>query len=497
MAVDRRMSVTNNFLIALVVASSCFGAADPLNRTNPRSAVTAFLETCHEDDYVKAAQYLDLSRIGAREREREGPQLAKDLESILNSAANFDVLRLSQEPQGNLADDPDPNLEKVTTIRGSGQSYTIELTKTQAGLWVFSAETTARLPDLVAIPGPQSRIEARMPGFVVHTLLWETALWKWIALLLAAFVLFLLFRLMVSFFDRYLGKTGRFAWIDAIVDPLLVLLSVAVFRFLEELIAPAALSRLYVGRVLLLIVVASFAWGLINLLDALLVRLDHTLNQRQRVVSSSAMFLGRRVLKTIVVISALILVFDNWGFNMTTVIAGLGVGGIAVALAAQQTIANVFGGVSVIGDAPVLLGDYGNFGGVMGTVEQIGLRSARIRTLSRTVVSIPNSSFAGANLENYALRDKILFNPTFPIKRTTPKEAIRRLLHDLEAMLRTKESVEVGPSPVRISGYAAASFTVEVFAYVLTQDIDEYYKHQAELYLAMDDVLAGSGVELA
>ena len=94
------MSVTKNFLIALAVASACFGAADPLNRANPRSAVTAFLETCHEDDYVKAAQYLDLSRIGARERERDGPQLAKDLDEIPNSAANFDVLRLSQEPQG-------------------------------------------------------------------------------------------------------------------------------------------------------------------------------------------------------------------------------------------------------------------------------------------------------------------------------------------------------------------------------------------------------------
>ena len=105
-----------------------------------------------------------------------------------------------------MADDPDPNLEKVTTIRGSGQGYTIELEKTQAGLWVFSADTTAQLPELVAIPGPQSRIEARLPGFLVHTLVWETALWKWIALLLAAFALFVLFRLMVSFFDRYWEK---------------------------------------------------------------------------------------------------------------------------------------------------------------------------------------------------------------------------------------------------------------------------------------------------
>src|SRR5579875_2547702 len=181
---------------------------------------------------------------------------------------------------------------------------------------------------------------------------------------------------------------------------------------------------------------------------------------------------------------------------MTTIVAGLGIGGIAVALAAQQTIANVFGGVAVIGDAPVLVGDFGNFGGVIGTVEDIGLRSARVRTLNRTVVSIPNSSFAGMNLENYAVRDKILFNPTFQVKRSTPKDQIRQLIKGLTEMLNGNKNVEVGPTPVRISAYSAGSFTVELFAYVLTPDIDEYYKHQAELYFAIDEVVSSSGVEL-
>jgi MscS family membrane protein len=152
--------------------------------------------------------------------------------------------------------------------------------------------------------------------------------------------------------------------------------------------------------------------------------------------------------------------------------------------------------VSVIGDAPVMVGDFGNFGGVIGTVEDIGLRSARIRTLHRSVVSIPNSAFAGMNLENYAVRDKILFNPTFTIKRATSKDQIRQLIKDLRDALARNKQVEIGPTPVRISGYSAASFTVEVFAYVLTPDIDEYYKQQAELYLTIDEAVASSNVEL-
>ena len=509
------MSVSMKIAFTLWLTSiclPCFAAgpaapSDSLRRLNPRSSVTAFLETCHQVDYAAAAQYLDLNQIPARERETAGPKLAKNLESLLNSDTHFDVLRLSQDPQGNLSDDPNPNIERVTSVGPAEQRFPIELEKTQQSngqdVWLFSADTVRGIPEMMlTATGAASKIESHLPRFLVKNALWETPLWKWAALLLAAFLLFVLFRILMGVFNRTVrtirfAKEGAFAWIQAVVDPLMVLLSVIVFRFIEAIIGPAALSRLYVGRFLLLVVVASFAWGLINLLDYLIVHLDVALNHRQRVVSSSVMFLGRRVLKTVVVIFAMILVFDNWGFNMTTIIAGLGVGGIAVALAAQQTIANVFGGVSVIGDAPVMLGDFGNFGGVTGTVEQIGLRSARIRTLNRTVVSIPNSAFAGANLENYAVRDKILFNPTFLVKRSTPKESIRRLLSEMREMLKRNPQVEVGPTPVRISGYAASSYTVEIFAYVKTPDIEEYYKHQAELYLAIDEVVTGVGVELA
>jgi MscS family membrane protein len=493
-------------LSASILPAATAPPSDPLHRENPRSAVTAFLEGCHQRDYTKAAEYLDVTRIPPRVRAQQGPQLAKDLESLLNSATSFDVLQLSQNPEGNLSDDPDSDIEHVTTITANSQHFTLELERQHPGtgpaIWLFSAATVAEIPKLVPIPSTESKIEARLPRFLVTTLLVDSPLWKWIALLLLAIVLAAILRLLVHLFNRAVrslrfAKSGAFAWIPAIVDPFLVLLGAIVFRLSEELIAPAALSRLYIGRALLLVVVSSFAWGLINLLDYLIVRLDRALDHRQRVVSRSVIYLGRRAVKTIVAIFAAILILDNWGFNMTTIIAGLGVGGIAVALAAQQTIANVFGGVSVIGDAPVMVGDFGNFGGVIGTVEDIGLRSARVRTLSRTMVSIPNSSFAGMNLENYALRDKILFNPTFTIKRTNAKDQIRQLLAAIADMLKQRKEVQVGPTPVRISAYSAASFTIEIFAYVLTSDIDEYYKHQAELYLALDDVIASSGVELA
>ena len=172
-------------------------------------------------------------------------------------------------------------------------------------------------------------------------------------------------------------------------------------------------------------------------------------------------------------------------------------GGIAVALAAQQTIANVFGGVSIIGDRPITVGEFGRFGDLIGTVEDIGMRSTRIRTLNRTLVSVPNSAFAGYSLENYSSRAKILFNPTFSIKRTTPEERVRDLVEAIRKMLAANQRVECVPTPVRVTGLTAAALSVEIFCYVLTSDIDEFYTIQGDLLLAINRIMQEDAVELA
>jgi hypothetical protein len=89
--------------------------------------VTAFIQACHDGDYNKAAQYLELGGIRARYRVREAPKLAKNLESLLNSASRFDVLTSNHESQGNLGDDPDPAIEHATTVNSNGQQFTIGL----------------------------------------------------------------------------------------------------------------------------------------------------------------------------------------------------------------------------------------------------------------------------------------------------------------------------------------------------------------------------------
>jgi MscS family membrane protein len=194
---------------------------------------------------------------------------------------------------------------------------------------------------------------------------------------------------------------------------------------------------------------------------------------------------------------AILGVANAWGYNTSTILAGLGVGGIAVALAAQKTIENLFGGISVIGDRPVLVGDVCRFGDRVGTVMHIGLRSTRIRTPDRTIVSVPNSQFSSMELENISDRDKIWFHPTLNLRRDTTSDQLLQVLASFREILTEKAKVETGKMPVRFSGVGPYSLDVEADAYVTTANYDEFMAIRQELLIEMLKAVEHAGTALA
>jgi MscS family membrane protein len=190
-------------------------------------------------------------------------------------------------------------------------------------------------------------------------------------------------------------------------------------------------------------------------------------------------------------------VLNAWGYNTNAILAGVGVGGIAIALAAQKTIEDLFGGVSVISDHPVLVGDVCHFGDRTGTVMHIGLRSTRIRTADRTVVSVPNAQFATMTLENISGRDKIWFHPTLNLRRDTTSEQLLRVLASIHEILTGNPKVETGTIPVRFVGVGTYSLDIEVNVYVKTVDFDEFLAIQQDLLLRILQAVEQAGTRLA
>ena len=189
--------------------------------------------------------------------------------------------------------------------------------------------------------------------------------------------------------------------------PLWLVLGVLAHGILVSYIRIPVLQRHHYQQVAGVVAVIGFNWLLWRVLREVLRSVRQRAVLSGRMGTGSLMILGERMLKVAIVVLAIFTVMGTLGFNLSAPLAGLGIGGIAIAFAAQKTLENLFGGVSILGDEVIRIGDVCRFGDRVGTVEDISLRSTRIRTPERTELSIPNGSLATMNMENLSRRDKI------------------------------------------------------------------------------------------
>jgi MscS family membrane protein len=471
-------------------------AHDPLGRNTPQDSVFQFLEACHARDYAKATRYLDLRQMPPAARAQQGPELASQLEDLLDDTP-FDITMLSRAPEGDLSDDLSDTRERLATFHVDQQVVELELERVElkpgSRVWLVSADSVALIPTAHRLVA-ETPFEQKLPQQLVTFELFDTPVWRWIALLAIAPALWIAAGLLSKVVLAVLRPVLR---APALRGPLRVGVVGAVFPLAMHLAPPATLPRLFLSRVLGLMVVLAAAWAAGVVVDLIAERWSTRLDPRTQAVTYSVLPLGRQILKVALLLIALLSVLSAWGYNTSTILAGIGVGGLAVALAAQKTIENLFGGLSVIGDRPVLVGDVCRFGDRTGTVTHIGLRSTRIRTPDRTIISVPNSQFSSMALENISGRDKIWFHPTLNLRRDTTSEQLLRVLASCREILIDHPKVEAGPMPVRFIGVGPYSLDVEVVAYVTTSEYDEFLALQQELLLAFLQAVERAGTALA
>jgi MscS family membrane protein len=212
-----------------------------------------------------------------------------------------------------------------------------------------------------------------------------------------------------------------------------------------------------------------------------------------RTGTATLFLLGERLVKALVIGIAILSILGILGFNLTTVFAGIGIGGIAIAFAAQKTLENLFGGVSVLADEVIRVGDTCRFGDRVGTVEDISLRSTRIRTDERSELSIPNGALATMNVENLTRRDKILFNPSLGLRRETSPDQLRFVLAEVRRMLYEHPKVESESARIRFASFDSSALTLEIFSYVLTREFAEFTAVREDLLLRIMEMVEKSG----
>lgn len=483
------------------------GPADDFARGTPRSSMRGFLEAARAGSYERAAEHLDLRRLRPSARAERGQQLARELHAVLDRTLWVELGDLAADPAGAADDDLPRDRDLVGTIEARDGPVDVVLQRVPRAdgerIWKVSAATVEAIPELYAEFG-YGELGELLPQLFFELRFLEIQLWQWLGILLllaaAALIAWLGTIAIVRIVTPILKRSGGavdVAMVRRMLTPFrlgAMVLLFSAFRTTLALAKPVDLTLAALEKGLLIV---ALTWVLLRGVDAIGDRLAGRLATRGQFGVMPLVRPARRGIKLLVVLFAGIVTLDNFGFNVTALVAGLGVGGIAIALAAQKSLENLFGAVTLFSDQPVRVGDFCRFGDRVGTVEEIGLRSTRVRTLDRTLVAIPNAEFAAMQLENFTARDKIWYHPTIGLRYETTPEQIRWLLVEVRRMLYAHPRVDPDPARIRFVGFGAYSLDFEVFAYVRTRDFGEFLEIAEDLNLRLMDLVAAAGTGFA
>jgi len=469
---------------------------DPLGRSTPEGTVLGFMKSASSGNYDQALQYLETKVTSTRAQ-----KLVDGLRVILDRGSSGRVAMLSNKPEGNLDDNLPPSKERVGMVKTPSGSLDILLERVERGnsppIWLFSAETLKKVPEIYKELDART-IETYLPRFLVDTWFLWLPLWKWFLVLLliplsfglSVIVTRLLTPLLLLSVQRIAKARGE-RHVAKLAGPIRILIfALAIWSI--SLISRSVLSSVFWTYVASTLTVIGVTWLCVRVID-----LVFKLKQRQLAITSSEKIsmvqLGRKLSKIVVVIVGTLVIFYIAGINVAAALTGLGIGGIAIAFAAQKTLENLFGGIMIISDQPIRVGDFCRAGDYMGTVENIGLRSTRIRTLNRTVVAVPNGQLALMSLENFTMRDKIWFHHTLHLRYETTADQLRYILAEIRKMLYEHPKVESPSARIRFVGFGDSSLDLEVFAYVLETEYVSYLYIQEDLLLRIMDIIEASG----
>ena len=475
---------------------------DALGRTTPRGTVLGFLSAARKGDDELAVQYLN-----TRLRGKDAKDLAHKLFVVLDRRLPARLNELSDQFEGSVADPLKPNQEVVGTISSANGSVDITVERVGRGKsefwWLFSGRTLEAVPDIYEEINVAS-VDNFLPESLVDTRFAGVPLFEWLAVFVGMPLFYLFATLLNRVLSPLIGRWRRQLFRkpnlpDPVVlpQPVRLLLLAAVIRWLLTKLSLPLLARQFWFSTASIITIAGCVWLLILLSGWVEDHISRRLRGRNRSGATLMLRLAGRLVDGLIIFAGVLVALHYFGVNPTAALAGLGVGGIAVALAAQKTLENVIGGVSLIFDQTVHVGDILNAGNNTGTVDDIGLRSTRIRTLDRTVVSIPNGQIANMSLENISSRDKFWFHPILSLRYGTTAPQMQAVLDSISRLLNEAQYVETDSLRVSFFRFGPSSLDIEVFAYLLVSDLKQFLKIQQTLLLQIMECIESAGVQVA
>ncbi len=475
---------------------------------------------------ARALGTLDLSQISPTQRKTASREAAALIKEVLD--------RIEPPP-----DEAVPDAAAMQALQESGAPPRWRVPHTEItiarvgegprqGEYLFTAKTVAQAkqyydrvkhlpyklgasPGLYAITvqGPGWMISERwivaLPAWMKDSAL-QLAMWQWIALVsvlvLGAALLWLLSRWTRR---RRRRSTVTWHWGNLVLSLGVVAVAAGLIYFTEDQIGISGTVLTIVSNTLWVALFVAASAGVFAIGNGIAAAIIASPRIKPESIDAHVIRVTSRIVSLLVVFYVVVVAAQSLGVPLAPLLAGLGVGGLAVALAARPTLENLIGGVTLFADKPVRVGDACVYGDKFGFVEEIGLRSTRIRTLDRSIVSIPNSQFAELQLENYNRRDCIRFYTVLYLRYETTAEQLRFVLAKVRELLVAHPKIMSEPpllhpsipNYVHFVGFGEQSVNIEVFAFSTTADMGEFRGVQEDLLLRIMDILKEAGTGLA
>ena len=475
--------------------------ADEHDRGTPLRSAEGYLAATEVLDYELAAEYLDLRNLRGEAEELTGVQLARRLSVVIKRADWVDVDELSDDPAGRANDNLPDYRDSIGVVLDGNKEVRLLMQKVPRGdgvsIWKVSNATVSIIPRLYATYGYPEAIE-KLRRSLPETAFLGYELFKWVIVLAVAATVYLLVFLTALVIRRTSGgsqapshqRIYRFLllpfglWVTA-----MSMNAVAISLGKGE--TAESLSRY--SPVSILVTIWMLIVGTNLLRDIYANRLQH--EQRLGIVVLLRPITN--ALKLLILIAGVLVYLDKLGVNITTVLAGLGVGGVAVALALQKPMEDVFGAITLYSQQPVRVGDFCRVGSETGTIEEIGLRTTRIRTLADTVIAVPNARLANQPIDNISARQKILFRPVLRLRYDTTPEQIRQVMDGIRSLFSAHEQILQDNHRVRLKEIAEDALLVELYAYLDTTSWPVYLELAEALNLQILEIVAQAGTTLS
>ena len=347
-------------------------------------------------------------------------------------------------------------------------------------------------------------VQEHLPNVLLGVGPFHILVWQWLAFPAVALIAYAIggiaSRVIHRMLRRVVARTSV-EWDDEVITrlraPLTVALTVVVAWALLPWLELDASAGTGLARLLRGVFFADVFWALWRLVDIARHVMLRTHWARASAPSRALIPLGARVVKVVVLAIASVAVLSMLGYPVASLIAGLGLGGLAFALAAQKTVENLFGAFSLGIDQPFREGDFVKIEEFVGTVEAIGLRSSRFRTLDRTLITIPNGRLADMRLESFTARDRLRLATVIGLEYQTTTAQMREVLAGFERVLRDHPKIWPDAVVVRFKEFAASSLDVEVMAWFQTSAWPEFQGIRQEILLGFMEVVERAGTSFA